>query len=66
LVRFHLTRTQAVRPDASHLGYALYGLHQGRSEKFGLGAIFPNSPRGLGEFLSGYFAVFDGGLSERP
>ena len=55
LVRFHLTRTQAVRPDASHPGYALNGLHQGRPEKFGLGAILPNSPRGLGEFLSGYF-----------
>ena len=48
LVRFHLTRTQAVRPDASHPGFALDGLHQGRTEKFGLGAIFPHPPRWLG------------------
>ncbi|WP_252959885.1 hypothetical protein, partial [Pseudomonas simiae] len=50
-----LTRTQAVRPDASHPGFALDGLHQGRTEKFGLGAIFPHPPRGLGWRLSGCF-----------
>ena len=44
VVRFHLTRTQAVRPDAAHPGFALNGLHQGRTEKFGLGAIFPHPP----------------------
>lgn len=48
LVRFHLTRTQAVRPNAAHPGFTLDGLHQGRPEKFGLGAIFPHPPRGLG------------------
>ena len=48
LVRFHLTRTQAVRSYASHPGFALNGLHQGRPVKFGLGAISPHPPRGLG------------------
>ena len=60
LVRFHLTRTQAVRPDASHPGFALDGLHQGRTGKFGLGAISPHHPRGLGWRLS--FSLFNAPL----
>ena len=40
LVRFHLTRTQAVRPDASHPGYALNGLHPGQTGKIWPGGHF--------------------------
>jgi hypothetical protein len=65
LVRFHLTRTQAVRPDAAHPGFALDGLHQGRTEKFGLGAIFPHPLVGSGGVCPAVYAVFTGGLSER-
>ena len=60
LVRFHLTRTQAVRPDAAHPGFALNGLHQGRTEKFGLGAIFLTPLVGSGGVCPAVSAVFAG------
>ena len=60
LVRFHRTPAPLSLADAAHPVSALNGLHQGRPEKFGLGAIFPHPPRGLGGRLSFslYYASF--------